>query len=257
MKKILWFFIAVFAIGLLFTGGCKKSSTTNNDDNDNDALIDGTQFDYYMALFRMEDNPTKESSYQIYIYKEKGEPIETLQLKVNNQEIDIAYQPIFEAWISNEPIMVEQGTNITFDLAINSTKYTKTFDLKSCYTPTVNWPETIDLSTETNFTWSLHENAMFQEFDGYCTKTMSEEEQSQSKILETSDRSFKMPANWLPTDYDKYTFMLSEYNYYKDSSKLLALTAENSLVDYGYSKNRVITLKEKIDHIKQVISRIK
>ncbi len=251
-----YYFLTLLVLLLLFIGGCKNSSTSSNDDNDTETL-DGTEFNYYMTVFSNYDQG-KEGSYYIYVYKEKGDEITSLLLSINGVDYEMYHEPFMEGWIASEQVQLNPGEEYNFNININENLYSKSFSLTIPYKPEVNWPETVNIEESTQFNWTLGKDAMYQEFNGYADKGLNDETESNYKVLSTSARSFTMPANWLPKDYDTYSFDVFELNYYKDGNKFLAVSGEGDGMDYYNSKNRKqVSIYERMKNIRKIVRNIK
>ncbi len=250
MKKLTVFFIVLMAMAILFSG-CEKKPTSS-DPNDDNANLDPANFDYYAYIINTTNNG-KDYSYAVYILSEKSD-ITSAEFYVEGEQVQLAYQPYLGGWIGTDMALQPDHT-YSFQIKINESKYSKTFSLKLPVAPVVNWPETIDLNTDTNVSWTMPSNAMYQEFEGDAYKMEAESSVNNFKILSPSDRNFTIKKNWLPVDYDEYNFSVVEMNYYKDSSHLLISSGELSQVEYGYTKK--MTIEEKLEKIKKAVKNLK
>ena len=231
MKKFRWLFLILCLVLSLTIISCGDDD--KKDDNSTGPTVDPEDFDFCFAISSYE-LAQKEINYEIMLASYSGEVIEEATLAVDGEAIELFV--LYDIWYC-DIVLDDSGTH-NFNVNINDESYDFDLDLASAVTAT--WPETYVHSVGMTVDWTLspNTNSQYQFFYGYAYNSLTYEEEDKEELLEASDRSFDVPANWFGDDYDSYSFDIDEVNYIVEDN-LLALSFEMAYADYGSYKKGV------------------
>ena len=249
MKKIFFILMIVSMAFSLATLGCSKNSSSNNDNNNTAGPnFNPDDYDYYFAVFR---NGGLRDSYAVSVMpSDSTNVIESVTLSVNGTNVEMAAVGYINAWYGTYEF--NQGDNYEFNLNIDGIAYNYNLQIASQYN--VNWPENYNPAEATELTWIQQTDCDYQDFnldgDGSEDKT---------QVLETSARSFTIPANWIGTTYNIYTLEFWGINYKEVNGKMLVTSDELSSRDYynfGKSQKEEISYQQHLEKLLENLPRI-
>ena len=211
------------------TGDVWNFTTIENGD------INPGDYSYLMYVIKIPE--WKSDNYSI-MFDSENDSITSVELKINNESIEVThetYGDYYDSWYASG-LTFNENESYTFEVKINESKSVSNFSLKIPDLVTANWSDTLDLTQPINFTWTQTHSTMHQEFAADAYNWETDDKVYKYEVLQPSDRSYIMPANWLPTDYPEYSFSIMSGNYHTDTH-LFAIAIASDYKDYGYSKN--------------------
>ncbi|MCF7858183.1 MAG: hypothetical protein K9N07_02505 [Candidatus Cloacimonetes bacterium] len=219
-KSALLFFVITFSL-LLFISGCSKDDGNNGTTGPS---IDPNDYDFYMVVSEADLS----GEYMITVSPIENNTIESLELVVNDYSVTMVNYVNMNMWAGTTTL--DQGQTYPVALTMNDIDYS--FNMKTAYIPSVNWPEEWIVTEATDLSWSLTADAQYQ--DLYATATDYTIWDEQYVNLDASARSHTIPANWVDSTLTNYNLLLMEMNFSFDEN-LICNCMSASEVDYNVS----------------------
>ncbi len=176
--------------------GCSK-----DDDGDSTGPSDNPEdFTYLLNVYSL-----AKGSYEMMLMPiSSQDAIENVECTINGNSVSFSWNEMYLQWTGTH--QMSAGGTYNFVLSIDGDEYDTDLTLVNQLT-NVSWPIIYQPSEENEVTWELAGDNEFQLLQGTTETSVIEIE-----YLDSSDRSFTIPAEWIGTSSQMYQFTLTQTN---------------------------------------------
>lgn len=234
MKKLIMFLLLSVMVLTLFTG-------CGDEDDDGGTTSPTPQemedMDFIMTMI---NGMYGRAEYGVMIMaNEENATLESAELVINGVivplETDDYMTDIYFGFYD-----VAEGTNLACEITINGDLHE--LDLIASDYPVVTWPTAFDPTMSYDISWELGIDSQYQIFGAYGSTIDWEiyeviEEDDRYVELDTSARSYTMPANWILSGLESYDLLLQETSFdYNSDIAAICVSASSAMYEDGWEK---------------------